>query len=68
MDADLMIKATKVNGIYNKDPVKNKDAKIFESITYKEVLEKNIRVMDLTAVSLAKEYKLPLKVVSLYEE
>jgi uridylate kinase len=63
-----MIKATKVNGIYNKDPVKNKDAKIFESITYKEVLEKNIRVMDLTAVSLAKEYKLPLKVVSLYEE
>lgn len=68
IDADLMIKATKVNWIYDKDPIKNKDAKLFEKITYKEVLEKNIRVMDLTAVSLAKEYNLPLKVVSLYEK
>ncbi|MDR0771817.1 MAG: UMP kinase, partial [Candidatus Peribacteria bacterium] len=49
-------------------PIKNKDAIKFEKITYKEALEKNLKVMDLTAISLAKEYNLPLKVLSLYEK
>ena len=48
LDCNSIIKATKVNGIYNKDPVKNKDAKLIKNISYNEVINKNLKVMDLT--------------------
>ena len=63
--AEILMKATKVNGIYDSDPEKNKDAKLLKRITYREVLEKQLRVMDLTAISLAMDNQLPLSVISL---
>ncbi len=63
--AEILLKATKVDGIYDSDPEKNKDAKRLDSITYREALEKQLRVMDLTAISLAMDNKLPLAVFSL---
>lgn len=68
IEADLMIKATKVNGVYDKDPVKYADAEFIEEASYDEVITKNIRVMDYTAIALAKENNMKLKVVSLYDE
>lgn len=61
---DLMIKATKVDWVYDKDPVKYTDAKFFEEISYDEFISKNLKIMDQTAVSLAKEWKLVLKIVN----
>jgi len=60
-----MIKATKVDGIYDKDPVKYEDAIFLENISYDEVISKNLRILDQTAVSLAKESKLVVKVVNM---
>lgn len=65
IEADVMIKATKVDGVYNKDPMKYHDAEKIEKVSYDEVMEKNLRVMDFTAIALAKENNLTLKVVSL---
>ncbi|WP_427171758.1 UMP kinase [Fusobacterium nucleatum] len=60
MEADVVIKATKVDGIYDKDPVKYPDAKKYETVTYNEVLAKDLKVMDATAISLCRENKLPI--------
>ena len=60
MGTDVVIKATKVNGIYDKDPVKFADAKKYEKVTYNEVLAKDLKVMDATAISLCRENKLPI--------
>lgn len=60
METDVVIKATKVDGIYNKDPVKYPDAKKYETVTYNEVLAKDLKVMDATAISLCRENKLPI--------
>jgi uridylate kinase len=60
-----MIKATKVDGIYDKDPMKYTDAVFFENVSYDEVIAKNLKIMDQTAVSLAKENKQILKVVNM---
>jgi len=65
LKCDMMIKATKVDWIYDKDPVTNSDAKFFETISYDEVIAKNLKIMDQTAVSLAKESKQVLKVVNM---
>ena len=65
MNCSLIIKATKVDGIYDKDPIKNKDAKFFKKISYINILNKNLRVMDSTAISLAKETKIPIIVTNL---
>ena len=62
IDADLMIKATKVDGIYDKDPVKNADAKRYEVISYDEVVDKRLGVMDLTAIILCRDNDVPLRV------
>ncbi len=62
INAELILKATKVDGVYTKDPVKHKDAKKFKELSYIEVLRKNLRVMDATAVSLCMENKLPIVV------
>ncbi|MGL5956600.1 MAG: uridine monophosphate kinase [Brevinema sp.] len=65
MGADLMIKATKVDGVYNKDPKKFPDAVKYDTISYMDTLKQQLEVMDLTATSLAMENKLPIRVVNL---
>lgn len=66
--AEILFKATKVDGVYDADPVDNPDAKRFEDITYMEVIEKQLRVMDMTAISLAMDNHLPLVVFNLKEK
>ncbi|HUV14036.1 MAG TPA: UMP kinase [Acidobacteriota bacterium] len=66
--ADVILKATKVDGIYDSDPEKNKSAKFFRQLTYLEVLEKGLKVMDATAVSLCMDNSLPIIVFSLLNE
>jgi uridylate kinase len=63
--SDLLIKGTKVDGVYDKDPAKFKDARFFSELSYKEVLEKNLQVMDLTAISLCRENSLPIFVCNI---
>ena len=60
MNTEVVLKATKVDGIYDKDPVKYADAIKYETVTYTEVLNKNLKVMDATAISLCRENKLPI--------
>lgn len=63
--AEVILKATKVDGIYDSDPLLNSSARLFDSLTYLEVLEKGLRVMDTTAVSLCMENKMPIAVFNL---
>lgn len=63
--ADVIMKGTRVNGVYDSDPEKNRKAKIFNKLTYAEVLHKNLRVMDLTAITLCRENKLPILVFNM---
>ncbi len=65
ISAEAILKATKVDGIYDSDPLLNPSAKLFKKLTYLEVLEKGLRVMDTTAVSLCMENKLPIVVFNL---
>jgi len=60
INAEVLMKATKVDGIYDKDPVKYPDAKKFDKISYLEVLNKGLKIMDMTAVSLCMDNKLPI--------
>jgi len=60
INADVVIKGTKVDGVYTDDPMINSDATRYDSLSYKEVIEKELRVMDLTAVTLCKENNLPI--------
>jgi len=68
MGCSKILKATKVNGIYDSDPSLNKNAKLIQNITYSEVISKNLRVMDLTAISLAKESKIPIYITNIFEQ
>jgi uridylate kinase len=65
INADVIIKGTRVDGVYDSDPEKNKNAKMFKELTYQEVLEKNLRIMDLTAITLCQENKLPILVFNM---
>lgn len=65
MKSDIILKGTKVDGIYDKDPVSNKDATKIEKISYSEFLNKEIKVMDATAISLAKDRALPIIIFSI---
>lgn len=60
INADVIMKATKVEGIYDKDPAKHEDAKMFTELTYIDVLNKGLKVMDSTAISLSMDNKLPI--------
>jgi len=62
ISADLILKGTKVDGVYDKDPVKNPDAVMFKSITFFDALKKKLQVMDATAISLCMEESIPIKV------
>jgi uridylate kinase len=63
--AEILLKATKVDGLYDSDPMQNKDAKLLKQVSYMEVLERQLRVMDMTAISLAMDNDLPLSVFKL---
>jgi uridylate kinase len=67
MKSDIILKGTKVDGIYNKDPLKNKDAKKISKITYSDYLNQDIKVMDATAISLAKDRSLPIIIFSIMD-
>ncbi len=62
IDADVVFKATKVDGVYSDDPVKNKDALHYDKISYDEILAQNLGFMDLTAICLCKDNSMPLRV------
>jgi uridylate kinase len=66
--AEILLKATKVNGLYDSDPERNSDARFIETISYMEVLERQLKVMDMTAISLAMDNQLPLMVFNLKEK
>jgi uridylate kinase len=68
MGCSKILKATKVNGIYDSDPNLNRNAKLIRDITYSEVIAKNLRVMDLTAISLAKESGIPIYITNIFDE
>ena len=65
LHAEVLIKGTKVDGVYDKDPIVNSDAKRYKNISFNEVLSKNLRVMDLTAITLCKENALPIRVFNI---
>ncbi len=65
INADIMIKATKVDGVYTADPVKNPDAKRFTQLNYNEVLARQLGVMDTTAVVLCRDHRMPLRVLDM---
>ena len=68
MGCSKIIKATKVNGIYDSDPSLDKNAKLIKEISYSEVIAKNLRVMDMTAISLAKESNIPIYITNIFEK
>lgn len=68
INADIVIKATKVNGVYSADPKKNPDATRFATLTYDEVLANKYDVMDMTAFALCREHNLPILVVDFWAE
>jgi len=68
IQADLLLKATKVDGIYNSDPMKNQDARRYETLGYNEAIAKELGVMDLTAMVLCRENNMPLCVFNMFEE
>ena len=67
MGCDALLKATQVDGVYDSDPLKNKDAQRFETLSYLDVLSKDLKVMDASAISLARENKIPILVFSIHK-
>lgn len=67
IDADMIIKATKVNGVYDKDPNKFEGAKLLNTLSYDDALRDDIKVMDDTSIALAKDNKLPIVVCNMFE-
>lgn len=68
IEANLILKATKVDGVYDKDPATNDDAKKYDSLTFDEVLEQKLGVMDLTAIALLREHNVPLQVFDMNKD
>lgn len=66
LDVDVIIKATKVDGVYTDDPVTNPEAKLIENITYQEVLHDNLKVIDPAAISLCRENRIPIVVLNIF--
>ena len=65
LEAEIMLKGTKVDGVYDKDPIVHEDAVKYDSVTFNTILNKNLRVMDLTAITLCKENNLPIRVFNI---
>jgi uridylate kinase len=68
LEADVLIKATKVAGVYDKDPETEADAKLYDKLSYEQVIRKNLKVMDQTAFSLCRDNKIPITVLNIFEE
>ena len=68
IDADVLIKATKVDGVYSSDPQENPDAKKFDRISYMEAINLRLKIMDSTALSLCMDNNMPIAVINLWEE
>ena len=68
INAQIMIKATKVDGIYSDDPVKNPSATKYTNVSFDEVIQKNLKVMDATAFTLCRDQKLPISVIDIFKE
>ena len=67
MKAELLIKGTKVSGIYDKDPKVHKDAKKYDTITYDQAIEENLKIMDTEAFSICKRYDMKILVTDFFE-
>jgi len=67
LDADLLIKATKVDGVYTADPAKDPQAKLIDKLSYDDVLSKNLRIMDHSAISLCRDNSIPIVVLNIFE-
>ena len=68
INADMVLKATKVDGVYDKDPAKDNSAKLYKKLSYNQVLHDELKVMDTTAVVLCKEHKIPLRVFNMLKK
>ena len=68
MSCDALLKATKVDGVYTEDPVENPNAERYETLSYHQVLSRDLRVMDASAISLARENNIPIVVFSIYDK
>ena len=68
VEASALLKATKVDGVYDKDPMKHSDAKRYETLSYEEALSKNLQVMDACAIALCREANIPILVFNVFEE
>ena len=68
LKADLVIKATKVDGVYSDDPEKNPDATLFEELSYDDVLKKNLKVIDHSAISLCRDNNIPIIVLNIFKK
>lgn len=68
INADIMLKATKVDGVYDKDPKKHKDAVRYDEVSYDEVLRKQLKVMDSTAITLCMDNHLPIMVLDIFDQ
>lgn len=68
INADVIIKGTKVDGIYSSDPMKNSDAIKYDELTFDDVIHKNLRIMDMTAFTLCKENNIPIVVLDINDE
>lgn len=68
INADLMLKATKVDGVYDSDPKTNPDAKLYKQLTYDQVLGDKLRVMDATAIVMCRDNKIPLRVFNMFNQ
>ena len=65
IEADVVLKATKVDGVFTADPVANPDAELYDTLSYNTVLEKELKVMDLAAFTLARDHKMPIRVFNM---
>ncbi|GAL07642.1 UMP kinase [Photobacterium aphoticum] len=65
IEADVVLKATKVDGVFTEDPVKNPDATLYDKLSYQDVLEKELKVMDLAAFTLARDHGMPIRVFNM---
>ena len=65
LSSEILLKGTKVDGVYDKDPVKNDDAAKFDNLSYSKVIQDNLRVMDMTAITLCQENNIPIKVFNI---
>lgn len=68
IDADIVLKATKVDGIYTADPVKDPSATRYQTLTYDQVIQKNLQVMDMTAFVLCRDHKMPIRVFDMFKD